>query len=280
MTGRTVIPGVWRKRAHQALAVARLEARKCFVGRRLIAVYLLNILPVLTLVAAVIVQQAMGRRISPERLSQGFAVLYQTFVLRFVIFFSCLAVFTQLFRGEMLEKTIHYYFLAPLRREVVIAGKFLAGALATSLLCGTSVVLSYFLMFGRLGRDGIDSFYSAGPGVQHLIAYLGATILACVGYGAALTLLGVLFRNPIVPALVLLGWEYVLFLLPQFLKQISVVHYVSSLLPLRMSEGPFAILAEPASPLVSITGLLALAVVALVLAGLRARRMEIAYSTD
>ena len=35
-----------------------------------------------------------------------------------------------LFRGEMLDKTLHYWFLAPARREVLLAGKYLAGLIA------------------------------------------------------------------------------------------------------------------------------------------------------
>jgi len=38
-----------------------------------------------------------------------------------------MGIFSNLFRGEMLEKTLHYYFLTPMRREMLVAGKYLAG---------------------------------------------------------------------------------------------------------------------------------------------------------
>ena len=60
-----------------------------------------------------------------------FAGVFQFFFLRLVIFFGCLGVFMNLFRGEILDKSLHFYFLAPIRREVLMAGKFLAGLLAT-----------------------------------------------------------------------------------------------------------------------------------------------------
>ena len=38
-----------------------------------------------------------------------------------------MGIFSNLFRGEMLEKTLHYYYLTPLRRELLVAGKYLGG---------------------------------------------------------------------------------------------------------------------------------------------------------
>ena len=41
-------------------------------------------------------------------------------------FFGCLGIFMNLFRGEMLDKTLHFWFLMPVRREVLLAGKYVA----------------------------------------------------------------------------------------------------------------------------------------------------------
>ena len=45
------------------------------------------------------------------------AWLFQVYYLHVAIFIGCLGVFTWLFRGEIVEKTLHYHFLAPMRRE-------------------------------------------------------------------------------------------------------------------------------------------------------------------
>jgi ABC-type transport system involved in multi-copper enzyme maturation permease subunit len=271
----------WRMRARQTAAVVGLELGRLVRGRRLIAVYLLNLLPVLALVAAVIVQKlVVGRPIDSGNLATGFAVLFSTFMMRCMIFFSCVAVFVQLLRGEVMEKTLHYYLLSPVRREVVIVGKFVAGLIAVTVLCCASVLASHLLTFSRLGGAGAGNYYSTGPGVAHLLSYLAATVLACIGYGAVFTLLGVLLRNPMIPALLLLGWEGVLFLMPQFLKQLSVAHYVTSLVPVRMAAGPLAVLAEPTSPLTGAARLLALALVAILIAARQARHLETSYATD
>ena len=46
-----------------------------------------------------------------------------------------------------------------------------------------------------------------------LFAYVAITMLACVGYGAFFLVVGLFFRNPIIPALLLYGWEWLSFLL-------------------------------------------------------------------
>ena len=55
------------------------------------------------------------------------AGIFQIFFLRPAVYFGCVGIFTYLFRGEVVERTLHYYFLSPVRREVLVAGKYLAG---------------------------------------------------------------------------------------------------------------------------------------------------------
>ena len=70
-----------------------------------------------------------------------FAGVFQFFFLRLAVFFGCLGIFMNLFRGEILDRSLHFYFLAPIRREVLMAGKFLAGLLATCTIFVTSELL-------------------------------------------------------------------------------------------------------------------------------------------
>jgi ABC-type Na+ efflux pump permease subunit len=112
------------------------------------------------------------------------------------------------------------------------------------------------------------------------MGYLGITILACIGYGAVFMMIGLLFRNPIIPALLIYGWEWLNFLLPPVLKKISVIHYLHSLAPVPVPEGPFAMIAEPTPAYLSIPGLLLMTAVVLALAGFQIRRMEIKYGGE
>lgn len=273
-------PGAWRLRLRQLPAVARLELRKCFRGKRLVGIALLNLAPVAILLLAYLTpEDTLTREATPAGLSQIYAVLFATWVLRVSVFFTAAALSVQLFRSEVLEKTLHYYLLAPVRREVMVAGKFLAASLAGSLICGVSAAGAYLAVFGWL-EGGMGRFFFEGPGTAHLLAYLGVTVLGCFGYGAVFALLGLVWRNPILAVLALLGWESVLFLLPPALKAATVLFYLEALLPYRAPVGPLAILAEPPPPLATVAGMAVFVAVVLALAGWRARRMEIAYSTD
>src|SRR5262249_36789572 len=70
-----------------------------------------------------------------------FATVFQFFYLRLAIFFGCVGIFTNLFRGEMLDKSLHFYLLAPMRREILLVGKYLAGLLAAAVIFTTGTAL-------------------------------------------------------------------------------------------------------------------------------------------
>jgi hypothetical protein len=64
------------------------------------------------------------------------------------------------------------------------------------------------------------------------------------------------------------------------LKKISVTFYLQSLFPVRLSDGPLALIVEPISPWLGVPGLILFTALTLVVASLRIRRMEVSYATD
>ena len=241
--------------------VFALEFTRIMRPRRSLAAYLLAVLPVGVALAAGRTGDGIGL----------FGVIYNVLVGA-VVFFGCALIFTRLFRGEILERTLHYYLLAPVRREVLLLGKYAAGIAASGALFGTATVLSYALVFG-VGQ---------GLVIGTLLADLAATLLACAGYGSVFLLFGLLFRNPILPVAGLLAWESLHFLLPPFLQTLSVRHYVGALqsVPQPLPDSPIAILATTPSPWVAVSSLFALAALALALGTWRLRRLEIRYADD
>src|SRR5271155_3278615 len=75
-----------------------------------------------------------------------FATVFQFFYLRLAIFFGCVGVFMNLFRGEMIDKSLHFYLLAPIRREVLVVGKYLAGLMATVVIFTISTALQLWMV--------------------------------------------------------------------------------------------------------------------------------------
>src|SRR5215471_13233030 len=92
------------------------------------------------------------RRVDRETLAQGslvFASSFQTYFLRLAIFFGCVGLFINLFRGEMLDKSLHFYLLTPVRREILVLGKYLAGLIATVVIFTLSAGLQLVIMLWR-----------------------------------------------------------------------------------------------------------------------------------
>ncbi len=93
-----------------------------------------------------------------------FAEVFHFFLLRFIIFFANAVIFVRLFRGEILEQSFHYTLLAPIRRDVLVAGKYIGGILSAVLILVPTVILTYVLVYLPHG----------GPGVRFMLS--GASI--------------------------------------------------------------------------------------------------------
>lgn len=217
-----------------------------------------------------------------------FAGVFQFFYLRLAIFFGCLGIFMNLFRGEVLDKSLHFYFLAPIRRDVLMVGKFLAGLLATCLIFVTSEFLQMVAFNWQFSPNVRDLYLYQNHGLAQSAAYLGITALACLGYGAFFLAAGILFRNPILPAAVILIWEGINPFLPALLKKISVIYYLKSLCPVDIPSPPgmppiLALLVsnpDPVSTPVAILGIVVVAIFVLYISSFQVRRMEINYTSE
>jgi len=272
----------WSLWLRQILAVAGLELKTSFSPRRAMPVYLLAAMPFLIFAGHAMLHLRGWKICSGDADLTIFAGVFQIFVLRLALFFGCVVVFLNLFRGEVVQKSLHYWFLAPVRREVLVAGKYLAGAITASVIFTASTVLTYLLLVKHMGLT--DSRALAAGAVSQLPAYAGVTVLACLGYGAVFLLMGMLFRNPIVPAIVVLLWESLIVFVPALLKKVSVIFYLESLCPVRVPfDGPGALFAIPSAPspaYLAVPGLLLVTFAFVALAAVRIRRVEIRYGTD
>lgn len=273
-------PNSWSLWTRQTFAILRLELRKNFLGRRALLLYLIAALPLVLLSMLAVFPPQTNEMQNFGQLTQVYAAVYGGLILRTLVFFGCAWVFMNLFRGEVVDRSLHYYFLSPVKREVLVVGKYLSGLVATIVLFSITTVGSVLIFFFGILPSETSRHFFDGAGMSHLFSYLGVTILACIGYGAVFLIVGLFFRNPIIPGLMLYGWEWINFLLPPGLKKISVIHYLQSLVPVPMSEGPFAVLAEPTPAWISVPSLIVFTAIVLFLAGLHIRRMEISYAGE
>ena len=273
--------GLWRA---QIAAILRLEIKKNFLSRRGLWVYLLAFGPAALFAAHAFSMLRHGRACDLARDNLIYATIFQFFYLRLAIFFGCVGVFMNLFRGEMINKSLHYYLLAPVRREVLLVGKYLAGVITTSVIFCTGTALSLAFLLLHFHPSVVEQYLYGAGGTGHIIAYLATTALACVGYGGVFLVMSFLFRNPIIPAGLVLVWESMNPFLPAALKKISVIFYLQSLSPVQAPVSGdwafLAILANPTPAYLAIPGLLLVTLAGLLLATRQVRKLEINYGAE
>src|ERR1043166_3711717 len=264
----------------QIAAIFRFELEKNFLGRRSILIYLLALLPLFPLLLLALVQPPGNEWKDFNRYGEIYAIFYNGLILRTLVFFGSAWIFMNLFRGELVDRSLHYYFLSAVRREVLVIGKYISGLVTSIILFTSTTVIAMVLLYFPHVYSQSVRYFTEGKGLTQLLTYAGITVLACLGYGAFFVFIGLFVRNPIIPAVLLYFWEWLNFLLPPLLKKISVIHYLNSLVPVPVSEGPFAVVAEPTPAYIAIPSMLVVTLLVLILAAYRIRHMEIRYGSD
>jgi ABC-type transport system involved in multi-copper enzyme maturation permease subunit len=276
--GQSPLP--WALWLRQIGAILRLDLQKNFLGRRSLLIYLLALLPLFPLLVLALFRPPGNEWSDFNTYSVIYAVLYNGLILRTVVFFGCAWIFMNLFRGEIIDRSLHYFFLSAVRREVLVVGKYFSGLVTSVVLFTFTTVAGMLLLYLPHFYSQSLRYFTEGQGLTQILTYAGITILACIGYGAFFVVVGLFVRNPIIPAILLYGWEWLNFLLPPLLKKISVIHYLNSLVPVPVSEGPFAVVAEPTPAWIALPSMLGVTLVVLILAAYRIRHMEIRYGSD
>ncbi|HYL99052.1 MAG TPA: hypothetical protein VEZ90_08875, partial [Blastocatellia bacterium] len=136
----------WSMRIRQFRAIVRMEISKNFLGKRALLLYLMALAPI-GVVSLFGIQATITHHMpSTGEMTVIYAGIYQALIIRNVVFFGCAWMFMNLFRGEIVDKSLHYYFLVPARREVVVAGKYVSGLLASAVLFGLTTLVSVIVL--------------------------------------------------------------------------------------------------------------------------------------
>ena len=265
----------------QTWRLTRMEVRRNLFSWRASWIYILAFIPALIILTHLLMDSHPPSSMSED--TRILAGIVQFYYIRLAVFFGCLGIFSRLIRGEMIERSLHFYLLSPVRRELLLLGKFAAGSISALLLFGAAITANFVLIYVGFGAAGRDYVFH-GPGLGQWESYLAIIVLACLGYGAIFLLLSMMFRNPTPAALLVWGWEAINPILPSLLQRFSVVFYLHHLMPVSVAaEGLFALLTvqtEPVSGRASTLGLLLLIVVVLFYSCYRMRTLEIRYTTE
>jgi len=265
----------------QSRRLVRIEVRRNLFSWKAGWVYFLAFIPTVIIFLHLALAAHYPSEISED--TNVLAGIVQIYYIRLGVFFGCLGIFSRLIRGEMIERSLHFYLLSPVRRELLLLCKFVAGSLSAVLLFGIATVANFAMIYAGFGAAGREYVFN-GPGLGQLEAYLSIMVLACLGYGAVFLLLSMIFRNPMPAAIILLGWEAVNPVLPSLLQKLSVASYLRHLMPVSVSaDGIFALLTvetEPVPAWAATVGLLVLIAAVLTYSCYRIRTLEIRYITD
>ena len=278
---KTLAQQPWGLWCVQALRLTRIELRRNLFSWRATWIYCLAFIPTVIICIHSLVDKHPSFAMSED--TNILAGIVQLYYIRLGVFFGCLGIFSRLIRGEMIERSLHFYLLSPVRREVLLLAKFAAGSISAVVLFGSAIVADFALMYAGFGAAGRDYIFN-GPGLGQMEAYLLIVVLACLGYGAVFLLLSMIFRNPTPAAMLVLGWEAINPALPSLLQKLSVASYLRHLMPVSVqAEGIFALLTvqtEPVSGWAATLGLLVLIAVVLTYSCYRIRTLEIRYTTE
>ena len=265
----------------QAKRLTQIELKRNLFSWRAAWIYFLAFIPTLIIFIHILFNDHDASSFSDD--TQVLAGIIQLYYIRLGVFFGCLGIFSRLIRGEMIERSLHFYLLSPVRREVLLLSKFAAGSATAVLLFVTATIVDFALMYLPFGAAGRDYVFN-GPGLGQLEAYVLIIVLACLGYGAVFLLLSMIFRNPTPGALLFLGWEAINPVLPSILQRLSVASYLRHLMPVDVgAKGFIALLTvetEPVSGLAATLGLLLLITAVLLYSCYRIRTLEIRYTTE
>ncbi|MGA2964438.1 MAG: hypothetical protein ABSD96_22480, partial [Candidatus Korobacteraceae bacterium] len=111
----------------QAQRLTRIELRRNLFSWKASWIYFLAFIPALIIFIHSVVDRHPAFAMNDD--TNVLAGIIQLYYIRLGVFFGCLGIFSRLIRGEMIERSLHFYLLSPVRREVLLISKFVAGSI-------------------------------------------------------------------------------------------------------------------------------------------------------
>jgi ABC-2 type transport system permease protein len=240
VTRSAITPGI----VFASMRVADISLGEMLWSRRTVFMGLIVGLPVLLSVIVRVLYEAGLPTIHVGRGAAAggpliFGMLMWLFFVRIAV--PVLGVFygTSLIADEVDDKTITYLFTRPIPRAAVLYGKYLAYLACTLCVILPSLIVCWLLLVPMAG--------SLGGSFPDLLKDLAMVAIGLTVYGALFALVGAVLRRPLLAGLIfVLGWEFVIMLLPGYLKRLSVAYYLQGLVPHAMPSDSAASLLQSA----------------------------------
>lgn len=201
------------------LWIAWFSVREMARRRRLVSLGLINLLPVMVVLAVRIWFSDQGITAQLQLTS----LTHETFI-PFLIPIVALAVGVSAIGEQVEEGTIVYTWTRPIRRRAIYLGRLVAAQTVATVLLSLSLMLCFLVMV------------SAGLSVitwDFLKLYLQTFMIIAVGafaYAALFAAMGTFFKKPVLPAILFaFGWENLVANIPARVQELSMQFHLRNL---------------------------------------------------
>jgi ABC-type transport system involved in multi-copper enzyme maturation permease subunit len=161
-----------------------------------------------------------------------FSLLTATVGFQFVAPMLALVYSSGVIIDELEAGTLTYLITRPAPRSAVLAGKLLGSLLIQALLLLPSLVLCFYLAVAPAGWQELGTRFPI------LARDIAAALLGLAAYSGLFGLAGTVLRRPVLAGLIFVfGYQAVATYVPGLVRQLTVAHYLQSLLPHESFQG-------------------------------------------
>jgi ABC-2 type transport system permease protein len=206
-------------------AVVRLGLQQLLRSKRTIVFALLGLFPpVLSLLFALL--RSIPRLHINATGFDFFSQLMLVFYLQFLLILVALFYGSALINSEVEDRTLTYLLLRPVRRPMLVLGKYITYLIVALGILLPSMGLSYLILELSDGLGGIARHF------PYLLWDLGVMVLGAMAYGAFFMFLGTALKRPVMVGLFFtILWEWTITHVPGRFGKFTILHYLLSLFP-------------------------------------------------
>ena len=202
------------------LWIAWFSVREMVRRRRLLALALINLLPVL--VVAAIRIWFPGQGITAHMQLAGLS--HDTFI-PFLIPIAAMAMGIPAIGEQIEDGTIVFMWTRPIKRRAIYLGRLLAAQVVSTLVMSGALALCFMIMVSE--GTGVITF-------EFLKLYVTTFLIIGVGaftYSAVFAAMGTFFKKPVLPAILLaFGWENLVTNIPARVQELSLRFHLQNLI--------------------------------------------------
>ena len=216
------------RRSRQILTIVNLSIRRYLFTRNMWVLIILGGLP-LIFVTLIILSKPITSLTDANR---AFQMTFRIYYIHFSIFFIASIFGFSLLRKEVDDRTLHYLFMQPVNRSLIIFSKYFGYIVVTWTYLSAAFLLTYFIMFLPFGLNVMKrELFHMGRAVS-LIQECFVMLLALGLYGAVSMVMGTIFKSAWYGITFYL-WEAGLPYLPSTFKYLTISQYLQAITPER-----------------------------------------------